>query len=88
MVTLTLLMFAACFPVIGATVRTVRTAHEFSRNALRFKAVSHELNQLTDDLQQRTDPREELRVLRGVEKALEAERREWRRLMEEAEWFG
>jgi hypothetical protein len=88
MVTLTLVMFAACFPVIGAAIRTVRTAHEFSRNALRFKAVSHELNQLTDDLQQSTDPREELRVLRGVEKALEAERREWRRLMKEAEWFG
>jgi uncharacterized integral membrane protein len=85
---LVLLIAAACFPVIGAAVRTLRTAHEFGRNALRFQATSNELKRLRYHLRKKQDAQARLQVLYRVEKVLEAERREWLRLMMEAEWFG
>jgi hypothetical protein len=83
-----LIMLAACLPVIGAAIRTVRTAHEFGRNTLRFEAASNELKQLSRKLQDGTDPRVQLEVCQGIENVLEEERREWMRLMIEAEWYG
>jgi hypothetical protein len=86
--TLSLLMLAACLPIIGGAIRLLRTAHEFGRNTLRFRATSNELKQLLDRLQKEADPRAKLEILHKTERALQAERREWLRLMIEAEWFG
>jgi hypothetical protein len=87
-VTLFLLLLAACLPVIGAAIRLLRTAHEFGRNTLRFEAASDELTILARDLQTQTEPRTILKTLHQIERTLQAERREWLRLMIEAEWFG
>jgi hypothetical protein len=83
-----LIVLAACLPVIGAAVRTFRMAHEFGRNKLRFRATSNELKQLLDRLQKEADPQAKLEILHKTERALQAEHREWLRLMIEAEWFG
>ena len=83
-----LILAAACLPVVGAAVRTLRAAHEFGRNALRFQATSNELKRLRHDLRKEQGSQARLSVLYRVEKVLEAERREWLRLMMEAEWFG
>jgi len=86
-----LILLAACLPVVGAAVRTLRTAHEFGRNAQRFRATSNILKQLANDLQNLAqadaDPQAKLEVFQSVEKVLEAEHREWMRLMWEAEGF-
>lgn len=87
-ISLTLILFAACFPVVGAAVRTLGAAHEYGRNTLRFEATSNELKQLASDLREKDDPWARLDILRVVERVLEVERREWLRLMKEAEWFG
>jgi hypothetical protein len=87
-VTIILIMFAASLPVIGAAIRTLRTAHEFGRNTLRFEATSNELNQLSGKLQDSPDQRSQLEIFQRVENVLEAERREWMRLMIDAEWYG
>lgn len=87
-VSLALILLAACLPVVGAAVRTLRGAHEFGRNSLRFRATSRELGQLADDLRGDPGPQEALRVLQRAEQVLEAERREWLRLMIDAEWYG
>jgi hypothetical protein len=86
--TLLMLMLAACLPVIAAAIRLLRTTHEFGRNTLRFRATSHELKKLLDRLQKEADPQAKLEILHKTERALQAERREWLRLMIEAEWFG
>ena len=85
---LTLILFAACFPVLGAAVRTWRAANEFGRNTLRLEATSNRLKRLASDLRKEDDPRLKLEILQVVERVLEVERREWLRLMKEAEWFG
>jgi hypothetical protein len=86
-ISLWLIVLAAGLPVVGAAIRTVRTAHEFGRNTLRFQAASNELEHLGGKLEDETDPQAHLKVLHSVEEVLEAERREWMRLMIEAEWF-
>jgi len=83
-----MLMLAACLPVIAAAIRLLCTAHEFGRNTLRFRATSDELNQLLVRLEKVADPRAKLEILHKTERALQAERREWLRLMIEVEWFG
>jgi hypothetical protein len=87
-VSLALLLLAACLPVAGAAVRTLRGAHEFGRNVLRFRATAHKLGQLENDLQREANLQAKLKVLQRVEQVLEAERREWLRLMVDAEWYG
>jgi hypothetical protein len=85
---ISLVVLAACLPVVGSGVRTLQSANEFGRNTLRFQATSNELKQLASDLGKKADPRAKLEILRDVERALNAERREWLRLMMEAEWYG
>jgi hypothetical protein len=87
-VSLTLIMFAACLPVVGAAARTLSAAHEFGRNTLRFEATSNELTRMASSLEDKDDPKAKLEILQVVERVLEVERREWLRLMKEAEWFG
>lgn len=87
-VSLALILLAACLPVVGAAVRTLRGAHEFGRNSLRFRATSRELEELADELRGEPAPQAALTVLQRAEQVLEAERREWLRLMIDAEWYG
>src|SRR5687767_14816714 len=46
MVSLRLILATACLPVIEAAVRILRTAHEFGRSTLRFRATSNNLKRL------------------------------------------
>jgi hypothetical protein len=85
---LALLMLAACLPVVGVAVRTLHTAHEFGRNALRFESYSADLEELARELEAKSGPQAKLGVLHRIEDILGAERREWIRLMKVAEWFG
>src|SRR5262249_35373222 len=39
----TLVALAACLPLIGAAIRTHRSAYEFSRNSMRFRAMHTDL---------------------------------------------
>jgi hypothetical protein len=83
-----LVVLAAAFPVIGAGVRTLRTAYEFARNNSRFRAKLVAVNRLAERLQQENNPETIFRDLWSCEQILESEHREWLRLMSEGEWFG
>src|SRR5829696_2409070 len=60
---LTLILFAACFPVVGAAVRTLSSAYAFGRNTLRFEATSNELLRRASGLKETDNPRLKLDVL-------------------------
>jgi hypothetical protein len=81
-------VLAAAFPVIGAGVRSLRTAYEFARNNSRFRAKLVALSGLDERLRQENDPEAIFRDLWSCEQILESEHREWLRLMIEGEWFG
>jgi hypothetical protein len=81
-------VLAAAFPVIGAGVRTLRTAYEFARNNSRFRAKLVALSSLAERLRQENEPEAIFRDLWSCEQILESEHREWLRLMIEGEWFG
>jgi len=83
-----MIALAACFPVVGAAVRTLRSAYEFGRNTLRFRAAANNLARLSINLYDKKSLLARLNILHEVEKELRAERREWLRLMVDAEWFG
>ena len=82
------LIGAAAFPVVGAMVRTMRTAFEFGRNANRFDGVARILASVDQQLQAAASPAVKLELLREAEFVLQHENRSWMRLMIEAEWFG
>jgi hypothetical protein len=82
------IILAGILPVLGAGLRGVRSAYEFSRNTLRFKANHFALELLRERLSTATRPEAILRDLWWCEWMLEAEHREWLRLMIEAEWIG
>lgn len=82
------LIGAAAFPVVGAMVRTMRTAFEFGRNANRFEGVARILTEVDRQLQAATSHQVKLELLREAEFILQSENRSWMRLMIEAEWFG
>lgn len=82
------IFLAASLPALGSTFRTVRSAYESARNASRFEANLHILNRLSDRLQDESSPGAVFRELGFCEQVLEADHREWMRLMVEAEWFG
>ncbi len=81
-------VLAAAFPVVGAGVRSLRTAYEFARNNSRFRAKHVVLSRLAERLRQENDPEAIFRDLWSCEQILESEHREWLRLMIEGEWFG
>ncbi|MDT7602041.1 MAG: hypothetical protein QOF61_38 [Acidobacteriota bacterium] len=83
------IILAAILPAFGAGLRGLRSAYEFSRNTLRFRAIHFALEMLRERLS-RDDarPEEIWRDLWWCEWLLEAEHREWLRLMIEAEWIG
>jgi hypothetical protein len=83
------IILAAILPTIGAGLRGWRSAYEFSRNTLRFHALQRALEELQDRLGRgNAEPEEIWRDLWWCEWLLEAEHREWLRLMIEAEWIG
>jgi hypothetical protein len=83
---------AAAFPIIGAMIRTIRTAFEFGRNANRFEGVARILKNVERQLDaadaSSAVPPIKLELLREAEFVLQHENRSWMRLMIEAEWFG
>jgi len=81
-------VLAAAFPVVGAGVRSLRTAYEFARNNSRFRAKLVALRRLAERIRQENDPEAIFRDLWSCEQILESEHREWLRLMIEGEWFG
>jgi hypothetical protein len=83
-----MIALAACLPVVGAAVRTLSSAHEFGRNTLRFRAAANNLAHLSINLYDKKSLSARLKMLHEVEKELRSERREWLRLMVDAEWFG
>lgn len=83
-----LIVLAASFPVIGAGIRTLRYAHEFSRSASLYQAKYNALLHLDERLDKESGCQGALHILWLCEQFLEGEHCEWLRLMLEAEWFG
>jgi len=82
------LLLAVLLPACGATVRTVRLAYEFDRNALRSRAKKAALIDMERQMEREQSPPALLESLWSCEYVLESDHREWLRLMIEAEWFG
>lgn len=82
------LLLAACLPVVSAGLRSYREAVQMSRNAARFASKATALEILRTELLTAALPRRALVAAWHAEQVLEAEHREWLRLMIEAEWFG
>jgi len=88
-----LILLALALPVAGACVRTMRVARELGRSALLFRAKHAALQSLQRRLHGefqavQVSSIEVFRSIAACEDFLEAEQREWLRLMREAEWFG
>ncbi len=91
-VSVLLIVLAAAFPVLGAGVRTLRSAHEFARNTLRYRAQCNMLTERGQALaaeiaKEQPVAREIFHDLWCCEELMEFEHREWLSLMTEAEWF-
>jgi hypothetical protein len=83
-----LVILAAALPLVGSCVRTMRGSREVARNRMRYQALVQMLAHVDQRLCTLTSPARVLRELWYEEQALEAELREWLRLMREAEWYG
>ena len=100
--TVALILVAALLPVIGAGVRTFRSAYQLARNTSRYKAAFAAIKLPAKRLEREAqrlyglyaegyttvDAHDVFRDMWRCEQILEAEHREWLRLMMEAEWFG
>jgi hypothetical protein len=86
-VSIALITVAASLPVFGVCVRTWRSAFEVARSASLFTAKYDALDGFSERLKEKTSDQEMLRILWQCEEFLEGEHHEWRRLVEEAEWF-
>jgi len=87
-VSVLLITLAALLPVLGAAIRTHRSANEFGRNTVRFRSVYQKLLQVKESLTFQMEAPAKLALLVQAEQTLEDEHCEWLRLMEEAEWYG
>jgi len=81
-------LLAAALPALVTPMRLVRSAYESARNASRFEASYNTLEGLADRLSKAENSSAVFRELGFCEQVLEADHREWMRLMAEAEWFG
>jgi hypothetical protein len=79
---------AATLPVCGAGIRAIRGVLEYGRNASRYEATHNVLVKLSERLREAKDAAGVFREIGFCEQILEADLREWLRLMVEAEWFG
>lgn len=100
--TVTLILIAASLPVIGAGIRTFRSAYQLSRNTSRYKAAfeaiklpaerlerdAKRLYELYPEGKTTVDAHDVFRDMWRCEQILEAEHREWLRLMMDTDWFG
>jgi hypothetical protein len=86
------LALAAILPVVGAGIRAYRSAHEYARSAALFHAKASAMAEferiISRPLEHAEDAARLMRDILDCEKFLEAEHREWLRLMLESEWFG
>jgi hypothetical protein len=82
------LVLAAALPVCGAGIRVIRGVLEYGRNASRYESTHNVLLALSERLREANDAETAFREIGFCEQALEAESREWVRLLIEAEWFG
>jgi hypothetical protein len=87
-----LIIFAAALPVLAAGFRTLRSAYEFARSASIFQAKYTALERFSSAIAEEAMrvPLNKEAILDNLwqcEYFLEAENREWLRLMMEAEWF-
>ena len=82
------IMIAALLPVAAAGFRTQRASNEFARSASRSEALQHVLTELSERLRRAEGGLSMFQELEFCEQVLEADLREWMRLMAEAEWFG
>jgi Protein of unknown function (DUF4231) len=79
---------AAGLPVVAAGFRTYRASREFERNALRHRATLDSLEKLEEELRETKALAEKFRLLGFCELMLEADCREFMRLLCEVEWYG
>jgi hypothetical protein len=87
-VSVLLIVAAIAIPVLGAGVRTLRTAYEFASITSRFRAKHVALGHLTERLRSASDPTALCYAMWCGEQILDSEHREWLCLTIEAEWFG
>jgi hypothetical protein len=100
-VSVALILVAAILPVLGGGFRTLRSAYQFARNTSRYTAALEGLKPSYDALKAelqnlqiagpgvvQTSASAILYHMWRCEQILEAEHREWLRLMMQAEWFG
>jgi hypothetical protein len=83
-----LIALAAGVPVIAAGFRTYRSSREFERNALRHRATLDSLETLEDQLRETKQLADKFRLLGFCELVLEADCRDFMRLLCEVEWYG
>lgn len=79
---------AVALPVFAAGFRTYRASREFERNALRHRATLDSLEKLEEELRGTKELVEKFRLLGFCELVLEADCREFMRLLCEVEWYG
>ena len=82
------LLLAAVLPAVWAGLKTWRSAHEFTRNAARAAASLGVLKRYSERLGKEKEPSRIFATLDLCETFLDAEQREWLRLMLEADWYG
>jgi hypothetical protein len=79
---------AVILPAIAGGIRLYRSAHEFARNGIRFRAKAVVLGMLADRLTNASSANALFRDLQFAERLFDAEHREWLALMLDAEWYG
>jgi hypothetical protein len=80
---------AALFlPIVAAAIRTHRAAHEYERTALRHRATLDSLLALSHKLRDAKLLDQKFQLVGFCELILEADCREFLRLVSEAEWYG
>jgi SMODS and SLOG-associating 2TM effector domain 1 len=84
----TFIALAAGLPVIAGAVRTYKSSREFERNAARHEATLFTLEKLATRLDSSHTCEESYATIGFCEQVLEADSREWMRLMVSAEWYG
>jgi hypothetical protein len=79
---------ALILPIFAAAARTFRAANEFERSVLRHKATYDSLNWLAAEIEDEPDRARKFVLIGFAETVLEADCREFIRLLSEAEWYG
>jgi hypothetical protein len=83
-----LALSALLLPIGAAALRTFRAAREFERNGLRHRATLDSLHDLSHKLRDTKDLEKKFELVGFSELVLEADCREFMRLVSEAEWYG